>query len=72
MHQENLSYDLQRADNSFSAKLGSLKYLKTLRKKQYSGSQPDPCPICKNQLEDNVSHQTVVPKRERGGSLAVN
>lgn len=31
--------------------LGTQNYLETLRKQQYEGQSPDPCPICKNSLE---------------------
>ncbi|CAG9815357.1 unnamed protein product [Phaedon cochleariae] len=35
--------------------LGTQKYLETLRKQQYEGQSPDPCPICKNALEQHWS-----------------
>nr|CAI5818280.1 unnamed protein product [Callosobruchus analis] len=35
--------------------LGTQNYLETLRKQQYEGHSPDPCPICKNALENHWS-----------------
>ncbi|CAH1988084.1 unnamed protein product [Acanthoscelides obtectus] len=35
--------------------LGTQNYLETLRKQQYEGQNPDPCPICKNVLENHWS-----------------
>lgn len=35
--------------------LGTQSYLETLRKQQYEGQSPDPCPICKNTLENHWS-----------------
>ncbi|XP_028150030.1 E3 ubiquitin-protein ligase SHPRH isoform X2 [Diabrotica virgifera virgifera] len=35
--------------------LGTQSYLETLRKQQYEGQSPDPCPICHNQLERHWS-----------------
>ncbi|XP_074033441.1 E3 ubiquitin-protein ligase SHPRH isoform X2 [Leptinotarsa decemlineata] len=35
--------------------LGTQSYLETLRKQQYEGQSPDPCPICKNALEQHWS-----------------
>ncbi|XP_057665468.1 E3 ubiquitin-protein ligase SHPRH isoform X2 [Diorhabda carinulata] len=35
--------------------LGTQSYLETLRKQQYEGQSPDPCPICKNTLEQHWS-----------------
>ncbi|CAH0562699.1 unnamed protein product [Brassicogethes aeneus] len=38
--------------------LGIKKYLETLKKQQYEGQHPDPCPICKNTLEN---HWSILP-----------
>lgn len=35
--------------------VGTQNYLETLRKQQYEGQSPDPCPICKNALEQHWS-----------------
>ncbi|XP_044258765.1 E3 ubiquitin-protein ligase SHPRH [Tribolium madens] len=35
--------------------LGTRSYLETLRKQQYEDQPPDPCPICKNALENQWS-----------------
>lgn len=34
--------------------IGTHSYLETLRKQQYAGQNPDPCPICAIQLTDSV------------------
>lgn len=38
--------------------LGTASYLETLKKQQYSGYNPDPCPICKTQLQE---HWSILP-----------
>lgn len=38
--------------------LGTASYLETLRKQQYSGENPDPCPICKTTLQE---HWSILP-----------
>lgn len=38
--------------------LGTHSYLETLRCQQYAGQSPDPCPICKNPLQE---HWSILP-----------
>ncbi|XP_044756394.1 E3 ubiquitin-protein ligase SHPRH [Coccinella septempunctata] len=54
---------LLKSDESTSSKkleknLGVRSYLETLRKQQYEGVSPDPCPICTNVLDQ---HWSILP-----------
>ncbi|CAG9838516.1 unnamed protein product [Diabrotica balteata] len=46
-----LQNDVQNNTTKLEKLLGTQGYLETLRKQQYEGQSPDPCPICQNQLE---------------------
>uniref|UniRef100_A0A1Y1LAC0 RING-type domain-containing protein n=3 Tax=Photinus pyralis TaxID=7054 RepID=A0A1Y1LAC0_PHOPY len=43
---------------SLERNLGIHSYLETLRLQQYAGQSPDPCPICKNALQE---HWSILP-----------
>lgn len=43
------------AEDKLRKLIGTHNYLEKLKSQQYSGVEPDPCPICANQLEDSVS-----------------
>jgi E3 ubiquitin-protein ligase SHPRH len=49
--------DRQNMDH-LEKNLGIRSYLETLHKQQYEGQSPDPCPICKNTLEQ---HWSILP-----------
>jgi E3 ubiquitin-protein ligase SHPRH len=49
--------DRQNMDH-LEKNLGIRSYLETLHKQQYEGQNPDPCPICKNTLEQ---HWSILP-----------
>lgn len=48
-----LKWELKCNSDKLEKLLGTQNYLETLRKQQYEGETPDPCPICKNPLEEN-------------------
>nr|CAH7738161.1 unnamed protein product [Callosobruchus chinensis] len=50
-----LSRELEVNKAMLERQLGTQNYLETLRKQQYEGQSPDPCPICKNALENHWS-----------------
>lgn len=52
-HRTTLINDEQNARMKLQKTLGIKNYLETLRKQQYEGQSPDPCPICHNQLENH-------------------
>ncbi|XP_044732242.1 E3 ubiquitin-protein ligase SHPRH [Chrysoperla carnea] len=54
-HFASIKRDKLIAEAEFAKKLGTLAYLKTLRKEQDTKKAPDPCPICTNPLQDNWS-----------------
>lgn len=41
-------------DATLKKLMGTHNYLETLKKQQYAGQDPDPCPICKTQLTGTV------------------
>lgn len=43
-------------DSSLKKLIGTHSYLETLKKQQYDGQDPDPCPICQTLLKDTVSN----------------
>ncbi|KAJ8921378.1 hypothetical protein NQ315_002994 [Exocentrus adspersus] len=50
-----LNSELKVNRKKLEKSLGTQSYLETLRKQQYEGQSPDPCPICKNSLENHWS-----------------
>ncbi|RZC37273.1 E3 ubiquitin-protein ligase SHPRH [Asbolus verrucosus] len=58
-YQRSLLHSEERQNTALLEKnLGIRSYLETLHKQQYEGQNPDPCPICKNALEQ---HWSILP-----------
>lgn len=53
-----LKSDRANAMTNLEKNLGVKSYLETLRKQQYEGASPDPCPICTNILDQ---HWSILP-----------
>ncbi|KAK9884497.1 hypothetical protein WA026_007338 [Henosepilachna vigintioctopunctata] len=54
-HMMLLKSDETKGTFNLEKSLGVRSYLETLRKQQYEGQNPDPCPICRNVLEQHWS-----------------
>ncbi|XP_060526176.1 E3 ubiquitin-protein ligase SHPRH isoform X2 [Cylas formicarius] len=53
MQEESLRSDEMYNSEQLNQLLGTRNYLETLKKQQYEGQSPDPCPVCKGALEKN-------------------
>ncbi|KAL3277364.1 hypothetical protein HHI36_012714 [Cryptolaemus montrouzieri] len=54
-HMMLLKSDESKGSAQLEKSLGICSYLETLRKQQYEGQSPDPCPICRNVLDQHWS-----------------